>query len=177
MIGSARTNRAQINSQILVYVLSVIIMGMVLLYGFNAIKGIRERAAEVERITFKSEVRSAITSISSDYGSTKSKSFTLPQGFSELCFVNYEFDRNEPFPYTLISEKYWVITDRVGDVMQAKAEPMNMFLCPNCLEQDYVGNITLIDKEGDNVAFLCFKPTGGTIRLKLEGKGDKTQIS
>jgi len=174
-----RMRKAQINSQVLVYILAIVITAIILIYGYKAINDIRERANTIELITFKSDVRSAIGTISSDYGSTRAKVFKMPTGFSELCFVNYEFQPNEAFaevPNTLSSE-YRLIKDRISSVMYDRAEPMNAFLCPTCKEQDYVGNISLLDETGSEVAFRCFKPSGGSLRLTLEGRGDRTQIS
>jgi hypothetical protein len=175
----AGMRKAQINSQILVYILAVVITAIILIYGYKAINDIRTSADTVELLTFKSDLRSAITTISSDYGSIKVKVFRMPAGFSELCFVNYEFQPNEAFaevPSTLSSE-YRLIKDRISSVMYDKVESKNVFLCPTCKEQDYVGNITLLDEEGSDVAFRCFHPSGGSLRLTLEGQGDKTQIS
>ena len=170
--------KAQINSQFLVYILAVIITAMILIYGYKAINDIRENAKTVERITFMSEIRTAVKSISPDYGTVKSRSFRVPSGYTEVCFVNLEYKENEAYAIiSILPPKYQIMKEMVKAINAGDpVVPKNLYLCPNCADQEYVGNITLIENE-EEVAYICFPVQSGSIRLRLEGAGYMTIIS
>ena len=49
--------KAQIQGQVFIYILTLIITGMILLYGYNAITGISKRAEQVELVKFKNDLK------------------------------------------------------------------------------------------------------------------------
>ncbi|PIN78936.1 hypothetical protein COV14_01535, partial [Candidatus Woesearchaeota archaeon CG10_big_fil_rev_8_21_14_0_10_33_12] len=70
--------KAQIQGQVFIYILTLIITGMILLYGYNAIKSISERAKQVELVKFKNDLKEDFETISFDYGSVKTMSYHVP---------------------------------------------------------------------------------------------------
>ncbi len=169
-----RKMRGQINSQFLVYILAVVIMAIVLIYGYNAIVDMKDRANTVELITFKSDLKTAIKTMAVKYGSTKVESFKVPSGYTEICFVNLEYTDNDPS--AMIPATYPIMKNAVADMLTENVEPKNLFLCPKCTEQEYVGNITL-QEDGEEVAYRCFDVQQSTIKIRIEGMGDRAVLS
>lgn len=156
--------KSQIQAQVFVYILALLIMSFVLIYGYRAIKDMKERGELAELINFKGDLKRSISSISQDYGSIKLEDYSVPSGFEKVCFV----DLSQP---NSVAPEYPLIHDYVESIQTNNAEPKNVFLWPPGTESDYVGNITV---QGN---FHCFDSTGGIIKVKLEGFGNRALIS
>jgi hypothetical protein len=178
--------RAQIESQVIVYVLAVIIMAMVLIFGYQAIHNLTEQGRLIQLKMCKDDLRTGIGSIASNYGSSKAlNNIRCPAEFTKVCFVNLdhpytETGDNDVMDYigSIDENDYPIIKDRVSGMVEDNFERMNVFLCPPCTEQFYVGKIALLAQNGDNTMFKCFTPTsGGALKLTVGGLGDGTSIS
>lgn len=154
--------RAQIQSQVFVYILALLIMSFILIYGYNSLTRIRETGDLALTINFKSDIKRAISSISSDYGSIKVEEISVPTGYREVCFVNLS---NNAVP-----DDYGIIQNYVEDVITNNAEPRNVFLYPEGIESVYVGEIEVEDD------FLCVDVSYGKIKIKLEGLGNRAKV-
>jgi len=179
--------RAQIQSQVLVYILAVIIMAMILIFGYKALIDMKDRARMAQLIQFRSELKSEITSIGLDYGTSKLESFRPPADYRQVCFVNLDHtyegvnDALLQVEEDLAQVEYIrgraIIKDGVRDMVSNGLVRKNMFLCPPCSDQEYVGNITILDKDGADTAFRCFGLSQGTLTLRISGLGDRAEIS
>src|SRR3989338_11458181 len=78
--------KGQIVGQIFIYVLAIVVMGAILIFGYNAIADFRSKSSQVSTIRIQSDVSSAIESLSSDFGSVKKKEIFLDE-YSSLCLV------------------------------------------------------------------------------------------
>lgn len=154
--------KAQIQSQIFVYVLALIIMSFVLIYGYKSLTSIKDKGDLASTINFKTDIKSAVSSISSDYGSIRVEEISVPPGFREVCFV--DLSTNE------VPDEYSLIKNYVDDVINNNAEPRNVFLYPEGIESVYVGEIEVEDE------FLCVDVSYGKISVKLEGLGNRARI-
>ena len=85
--------KGQVQGQVFIYVLTLIITGMILIYGYNAIKSINENANQVELANFKTTIKSDFEKMSSDYGSVKTMSYNVPSKLKEVCFNNSSFTK------------------------------------------------------------------------------------
>jgi hypothetical protein len=160
--------KGQVISQSLVFILALIIMGMVMVFGYQALDGLQMQWKVHKLLTFKSELRTAFASISNEYETVKTKSFDVPSGFKEICFIDqpyYDEDHSRIPP-----DAYPIIVDYVDTL---NAEPKNTFLCPPCIEQDYLGTITI---NGRSEAYKCIPIKSGKFSIKLRGLGNKADI-
>jgi hypothetical protein len=55
--------KAQVAGQIFIYITAIVIVGLIIVYGYSAIKGFTERGEEVEYITMQKSVENAVKSI------------------------------------------------------------------------------------------------------------------
>ena len=157
--------KAQIQSQVFVYILALLIMTFILIYGYNSLTSIKDKGDLASTINFKSDIKMAISSISSDYGSIKVEEISVPTGYREVCFVDLSTNAVPAFP-----EEYGLIQNYVDDVINNNAEPRNVFLYPEGIESVYVGEIEVEDD------FLCVDVSYGKIKIKLEGFGNRAKV-
>jgi hypothetical protein len=176
-------NKAQIQSQVIVYILAVIIMAMVLVFGYKAVAGMKTQAETAQLLTFRSDLTNEIKSIGGDYGTSKVKFFSVPPKYRQVCLVNLEHSdadgANDVYAQIQALKPSAIIKDAVKSMTMTGSnyERKNVFLCPTCVDQLYVGNITLLDKDGADTVFRCFDITQGNLKLTIVGLGDRAEIS
>jgi hypothetical protein len=180
---------AQIQSQVIVYILAVIIMGMTLIFGYKAFSDMNQRACDIQRIQFRSDLKSDIASIGIEFGTSKLKSYRMPCGnYRQICFVNLDHTdwagSNDVVEQMKNIKTTFSVRDAVSSMIPSPSNPdailaarKNLFFCPPCTYQDYVGNITLLDDHGDDTVFRCFNVSQGTLTLRIVGTGNIAQIS
>lgn len=151
--------------QVFVYVLSILIVGLVLYYGYGAVKGFGEKEKELQFIKFTTDFENTINSIAPDYGTVRVKSITVPSIFLEVCIVDPDFIGDPPEVLEQNKNDYPLIYDSVESGVER-----NIFPIPDG-EQFYVKKIELPS------GFECFPVTQGQIRVRLEGLGDRTKIT
>lgn len=148
--------KSQLYSQIFIYILTIILVSFILVYGYNAVQNFKERAEKVACLKFQNDLSNAIESISSDFGSVKRKDLQLCAGYIQVCFVETFESPNLP------SSIDPVIKDSV-----LSNTGRNVFLVENIAKESfYAGNISV---EPD---VLCIKAVDNKISLRLEGRGD-----
>lgn len=162
-----KNKKAQIQTQIFVYVLATIIIGAILLYGYRSIFMMREKGEQIDLISFKSEVQEEIIKMSNDYGSSRIVKFRTPSSSQEICFIdlsknpNPEIKDDHPLVYESWSDK-----------------TSNVFLIDELAEEFLLvqqNEIPLI--EIDNKGYLCMPTLNNNIQVRLEGIGGKAKLS
>jgi hypothetical protein len=161
-----KTNKkkSQIQSQIFVYILSMVVIALVLLYGYNAIKGFKERQEQITLVELENQLKSLINSASPKYGSIEKGDIALPSEYNTICFVdNGELGSSDdcglPEPDAAI----------VRDAIQSSTA--NIFLIPGGSKNFRIGNIKV---EGGCV---CIPKTGSNAVFRVEGLGNGVRIS
>lgn len=154
--------KAQVFSQIFVYVLAIILISFVLVYGYNAIQNFRERAVQISCIKFQNDLKNAVSSISNDYGSVIRKDLQLCRSYTKVCFV-------ETYTYpNLPSDVDPIIKDSI-----LSYTGKNVFLVDRIAKESFfAGNISV-----ENNGVLCVPPVNNVISLRLEGKGNHVFVS
>ena len=87
---------AQLYGQIFVYVLTIILISFILVYGYDSILNFKKRAEQVSCLKFKNDLINAVESISSDFGSVKRKELQLCNGYTQACFAETFESSNLP---------------------------------------------------------------------------------
>lgn len=153
--------KAQLYSHIFVYILTIILISFILVYGYNAVQNFKERAEQVQCLKFMRDLQNAVESISSDFGSIKRKDLQLCAGYSQVCFVESVQNPNLP------SSVDPIIRDSI-----LSNTGKNVFLVEKIAKESFdAGKISV---EPD---VLCIRAVGGKISLKLEGKGNHAALS
>lgn len=157
---AAKKSKAQIYSQVFIYILTIILISFILVYGYNAVQNFKNRAEQVSCLKFKNDLQNAVESIASDFGSVKRKDLQLCSGYTQACFVESFESPNIPGGIDPI------IKDSI-----LSSTGKNVFLVENIAKESfYAGKISV---EPD---VLCIKALNGKISLKLEGKGNHASL-
>ena len=160
-----QNEKSQLYGQIFIYILTVVLISFIVVYGYNAIQNLRDRADKISCYKFKNDLRNAVQSILSDFGSVKRKDLQLCPGYNQVCFVETfnEFDTqnlksNAPIDPIIRHS----IASNVG---------RNVFLVDNMAKESfYIGNISVNDD------ILCVSASDNRISLRLEGKGNNVLL-
>lgn len=153
--------RGQLYSQIFIYILTIILVSFILVYGYNAVQNFKKRAEQVSCLKFKNDIVNAIEGVSPDFGSVKRKELQLCSGYTKVCFV--ETFENPNLPNDIDP----IIRDSI-----LSSTGRNVFLLENIAKESfYAGKISV---EPD---ILCIKAVNSKINLRLEGKGNHAVIS
>jgi hypothetical protein len=180
-----RNKKAQIAGQIFIYILAVVLFGLILVYGMNAIQTFIKQGELVKMIELRSELRRSVSTISATEN-TALKQFVVPKKYRKLCFIELDQDnagQNLCNPgeddYNPIICNYWEYNkDLGGDVDR---DLFNVFLVPMSDVGIAVGKIDAM--KGISTAtinddhYSCFDVVNHKVKLKLEGKGNKAEIS
>jgi len=152
--------------QIFIYLISTLVVILVLYYGYAAIKGIGKKQEQLSLVKFQKAIEDTVVYTSSDYGTVRIETFTVPVQFSDVCFVDKNVivtgnasQINEQ-QYTLI---YNSVKDRVNK---------NVFPIPGG-DPFYVDKVW-VDEGG---GFTCFNVAQGNIKVRIEGFGDRAKVS
>ena len=167
--------------QIFIYILSLVLITFVLIFGYNAITSFRQGSEKVLSVRFQSDLSNMVEIISPDYGSVKIKSFELPSGFNQVCFIknyNSTTDNVNAFPTWTINPLQSDLPAAAYTIIKGSADSKikkNTFLIKdNTVGEDiFIGNID-VDANGE---ILCLTAVSRNIKIKFEGKGDHALLS
>lgn len=158
--------KAQGPGQVLVYVLTIVIMGVILLFGYRSIMDFKERTDQISMLDFQKKLESSINTITPDFGTLRRKTFLLSTEFKEVCFVtNYgipAFDTDEFAGYLIIEDS---VESQTGK---------NIFLVTVDGEISESFSLGEIRTPGD---FRCIPVVDARLSVSIEGKGDHVVIS
>ena len=162
---------SQIQTQVFVYILAMVVVTLILLYGYNAIKGFREKSGEMEMLELENSLKSEISSVGADYGNIAKGEFTLPAEYKAICFVdNFRLTKGQQVSCTgntIDSKTTLIINDAVKD------GTANIFLVPDGSNNFKIGNI-VVDGSG---GCICIQKTGMQVLVRMEGQGNGVKIS
>jgi len=160
--------KSQLHSQIFIYVLTIILVSFIFVYGYNAIRSFKDKTDEVGCIKLQTNLRNAIENILTDYGSLKRKDLQLCKDFVEICFVEtYERISNRNNPTSNVPPINPFVKDSVLSETQN-----NVFLTSkSSIEAFYAGNISV------DYDVFCLRSTNNKISLRLEGRGNHVLVS
>ena len=153
--------KSQIYSQVFVYVLAMLLVSMILVFGYKAISSFRDRTEKVACLKLKNDMTNAVDSILGDYGTIKKKQFDACSNYNQICFVESHDEVNLPNNVDPIIKDS--ILDKTGN---------NVFLVNKIAEESF--NIGKISVTPD---VMCLKTRDNKITIAMEGKGNFVTIS
>lgn len=168
--------KAQVQTQIFVYVIAIVIVGLILVFGYNAIKKIGDRADEVSLIKFKSTIEGSFDSVRTSFGTVKLEKYEVPQGYEELCFV--DLDIQGGVNVFSLENDYPLVYEAVTTQGNNKNAFLVKGLDIESYEVDKI-NIGLSADRAEDCEFndgceiyLCADVVNSVARVKLAGRGD-----
>jgi hypothetical protein len=159
--------KGQIQAQVFVYVLAMLVISMVLLYGYRSIATMQERAKQVDILSLKHEVIKSIEKVSNDFGTVRAPTFNIPKEYSEICFIDIDNS-----PATELQSEHPLVYEAWED------ESANVFIIKDLVDESFMvgeSDISLIDIDHPN--YLCFKVINSRVKVRLEGVGGKAKLS
>lgn len=152
--------KAQAHTQVFIYVLSIIIVSVILLYGYRAIAHFGDKAEQVSYIKFKTDLESVVRVIGPDYGSVKRVEFSLGDNYKEVCFVDSDVSSKAEIP---------TAHPVIQEIVDSGKE--NTFLLSNNVEHKF--DVGKIEVSGN---IICIESRQGRFRIEFEGLGDRAEI-
>jgi len=179
MMDMISGKRAQIAGQVFIYIIAIVVVGLIVAYGYSAIKGFTQRGEEVEYITLRTGLENSVKSIISDYGSIKRPDMDIPGKYEMICFVDKS--RSGDAQNTAMCSPQQGLDSFHQPIACSgwKTGRDNVFLIPDGSESFDVGTI-MISNEGKPYSgqpFVCLEVINNKIRLQLKGLGDKVEVS
>lgn len=166
-----KNKQGQIAGQSLIFVLSIIIVGMLLLFGVKSIFSLKATQKNIEQVQLEKSISKEIQQMIGNYGSQSNTKIGLLDEFSEVCFADLSvrdrigsIDARDPVTY--YQRPY------VQDILDSGVKE-NVFIRDTYLEHSFY--VPGIELEQATDGFLCIQVRGGSINLGVEGKG-KTAI-
>jgi hypothetical protein len=159
-----KSRKAQIAGEIFIYMMTAIVIGVIVLVGYWALKDVNKKKCAVEQVNFKSRMESLIERYNT-YGSMNKDTLTAPCNYDILCFTDV---RSMGSPLDVCKNQ--IINSTVRDNIK-----QNIFLktAKTTIPIGYSDKITLEDPED----CLCIEKRNGNFYLTFKGKGSTTLLS
>lgn len=152
-----------------VYVFSTIAAGLVILFGYYAIKELSNLKEESMMIEFRAELLQNLKTIKPDQ--VEVVKFDMPSNIKEVCFVGLEDIIRNKIISAGLKARHPLIADAIQkDVNSRNIKGENFFLINDkkAIElSEYVGNVKL---DGPN--WYCKPMDNSRMELRIEGKED-----
>ncbi|MEM4282215.1 MAG: hypothetical protein QXU88_00570 [Candidatus Woesearchaeota archaeon] len=146
----------QIVGQIFLFLLATIVFVFIVVYGYRAIGNLVAKGEQADLVRFNSELSSAVSAISLDYGSVRCLELSLPKRYRTFCFVGQEPDIGA----------LSLVSPLIASAVQSGIK-QNVFLIPPSPLQLYLEKATTKAEGG----FFCINTSGPTNRLLLRLEG------
>lgn len=163
--GRRTRTKAQISSQVFIYILAAVIIGLIAIVGFRAINTIIQTGKKINIDSFQNDFVSSVATTARQYGSVKKFEFTLSDNFEEICFLD-SMNENEKFAFSISKVTNTWIKDSVENDVR-----MNVFLLneKEILSSFYVEKLDVRDD------YLCIKNTG-KMEVWMKGTGKTADL-
>ena len=158
-----KTKKGLIISQVFIYALTLVIIAIILIMGYRYISSTKDTIGKTDLVLLKNKLTNDIESISSDFGSQRKVSYSVPPS-TELCLVDL---REEIRDDVIVSDLNPLIRDSVESNVKKNA----FILGKNLFESYFIGDIEI-----NNPYFKCFNSSAGKINFTIEGLGNRTLI-
>ena len=155
---------AQAPSQVFFYILALVIVSLVFIFGYKAISGVNEKTEQTALIQFQTQLKNAVdTTIS--YGDERYLSLSVPGDNLKVCFIG----KDAVFGDSTDA----IISGHIEDGLHLEPGMQNVFMYKTQAVPPAI-SIGAIDIDG---GVLCAEVIGGEIEIKLVGSGTYTKIS
>lgn len=163
--------------QLILYILALFISALILFYGYRAITGLRCRADEIALVRFEKSLQAKIETLSSQYDSVRIESFDVTTGgclpaVEKVCFADekdFSPDKAELCKKQGGKNYDSRYSPAICSALQDKTD--NVFLLPGARPL----RIKKIKLETEGT--VCVSAPGGSLSLRLTGKGDGTHVA
>ena len=166
-------------SQVFTSIIVILVVGVLVVFGYKAFSDITKTDCERQRATFEKSLTTYLDEYT-DKESVHEKTLRVPCDVKEVCFVDYNYCDGSMVPIT--SSPYNVVDPVVlssvdymtnGGVCTANIFLMGEFTETLKFSKKLSDKISL----AGGASYDCFKVTNGQIKIVFEGQGRKTLLS
>jgi hypothetical protein len=161
--------KAQGANQVFVYILTILIVGVVFLFGYQAINTLLNNTNRVAIINFKTDITSHIKKITPSYGEVQKKEYSIGSDYKKACFIKTDYAD------TAINPNDFTVYPAILDEVKSRTGN-NLFLLGsknNLLEKFNIGKISFDETN----LIKCIDMRNGRLVISIEGRGDHVIIS
>jgi hypothetical protein len=170
-IISMKNGRKGQTQQVFIYIMVILIVGAVLLFGYKAIDKLFNQTCDVDKVSFQTDIKSMLNDYSS-YGDEGSEELKAPCGYTLLCFADSGIlPENVPQIEAVNQLMFYEVSSNTGN---------NVFLIKGKNEIISFQGMDNIVVPGNSTApqFTCIDAKSNTFYLRLSGIGrGKVQIT
>ena len=155
-------------NQMFQMLMTLIVVGMILLLGFQLINNVMSTSSQIDYIRFRSSLLNSLDSVASDYNARQRVTLSVPRGTEFLCFV----EMNKPFSETdhSVINAYWEDFDYIGQEEDddKKSLVRNVFLIGNGFTASFrIDNLNL-DRATNHI---CINVIRSQVEFWAKGEG------
>ncbi|MBN2420801.1 hypothetical protein JXB27_00820 [Candidatus Woesearchaeota archaeon] len=179
--------KAEITSQIFIYIMVLIVGGGILLFGYKAIAHFTSTADETMMIKFTNDFKNDIKTLS--YGQQKSETYYVPSFVKQICFkgrslpadeaqsyvqdeISYQSGRNKDYSYVQIENS--ISQDLKENVyFYPKGTP---FFSGKDIDLDEASRQPPV-RRSETLEFACFDVIGGSFKIVMNGQGSSVLLT
>ena len=155
-------------SQMFQMLTTLIVIGAILILGFQLIGNLFSRSEEIDYINFRRSLIRQVDAVASDYNARQRIELTVPRGSLALCFVDLAYQGNIQ-EYPLINS-YWRDDDYRT---QSHGLARNTFL----VGSDFFISVAINNLDIDsNERYLCIETARNRVEFWAEGRGRRVSI-
>lgn len=162
--------KAEVQNLVFVFILALLVIALVMLFGFKAIRDLMVKSTEADFIRFKTALERDISAITTEAGSSELLDLKLPAGYKQICFIDDDLIANYGSGATLEDfDRNPLIENSVKSGVQK-----NTFLVKDkaSVETFYTGKIDVANQKA-----LCIEASSGKVTFRITGKGNHVEIS
>lgn len=165
-LKNKNNKKAEITGQMVVYILGMIIIGLLLLFGTRVILSTEDRIETIDVTTFRQTLESRVNDLAPNYGSWRVVEINVPSGVEEVYFLDLDFPSDRRRSDKAIVDEIW------------ETESSNVVTIPFTQQSSILlDNIELSNEEGiKSRGWDKFTVVDGKITLKLIGLGNGVRI-
>ena len=157
-----QANRKSQSQYIYTYIIVSIVVALLIIFSYKAITSFKEKQREVILTELKEKIKATVDVISTKKGSKEEKTFNVPRGTNEVCFV--DLSKREEVLKSPLLNKYMIIKE---SLLSWSKE--NMFVIKEGKVEwaEYIGEICL-----DHYPYyICKETENELLNVLLEGEG------
>ncbi len=164
---SSMRKRGQSHTQVVMYAMIIVIIGLTVIWGYKAYKSSREKAQDTEIEIFNQKLQADFSSLKTRFGSVKTQKYDIPGVVDKVCFL--DFSHKDDAKKSPVVNKYSLIVSAIES--DAKK---NLFI----IQKEEI--ITSFDIEdimlSDYPYFMCMDTMLSSLNIDLEGKAKGTLV-
>ncbi|MBI2128637.1 hypothetical protein HYU07_00210 [Candidatus Woesearchaeota archaeon] len=165
--------KAEVQNLVFVFILALLVIALVMIFGFKAIRDLMVKSTEADFIRFKTSLERDISAITTEAGSSELLDLKLPAGYNQICFVDDGLIGSSSPSASLNS----IIKNSISSGVKK-----NIFLVKSkaSVESFYAGKINIPDPDltdSANPLFLCADASSGRATFRITGRGNYVEIS